>query len=76
MSLTPTISAQIEVLIIQFNAIVKIMRTKKFKLLREIDNDAWWERRSIYEDRQFELQAEISRLSAGSTVEIWKGIFS
>jgi hypothetical protein len=52
------------------------MRTKKFKLLREIDNDAWWERRSIYEDRQFELQAEISRLSAGSTVEIWKGIFS
>jgi hypothetical protein len=76
MPLTPTISAQIEVLIIQFNAIVKIMRTKKFKLLQEVDNDAWWERRSIYEDRQFELQAEILRLSAGSTIEIWKGIFS
>ncbi len=52
------------------------MRTKKFRLLQGLDNDSWWERRCIYEDRQIELQAEIERLSAGGKVEIWKGIFS
>ena len=74
MAFTPKVSAQVEVLILQFNAIVKIMRTKRFKQLQTTNNEFWWERRCIYEDQQFALQAEIERLSADGPVDIWRGI--
>lgn len=71
----PLISAKMEALVIQFNALVKVMRTKKFRELRVLNYEAWRERFEIYQDRQDELIYEIDKLgqSAGGTVHIWDG---
>jgi hypothetical protein len=71
----PIISAQMEALVIQFNALVKVMRTKKFKALRTLNHEAWRERFDIYQDEQVKLVAQIDRLGAsvGGTVHIWDG---
>lgn len=72
-----TISTKIEVLIIEYNAIVKMLRSRQFKALQKTNYDAWWERMSVYQDRQEELSAEIDRLSLsiGGTAHVWDGIF-
>lgn len=71
------ITAQIEVRIIEFNAIVKIMRSRKFKGLLDLNQPGYSQRFDVYEERQFELQSEIDRLidDAGGKAEIWRGIF-
>jgi hypothetical protein len=72
---TSTISAKIEVLIVEYNAIVKVLRTRKFKALQKTNFEAWWDRISVYQDRQEELSAEIDCLaqSTGEPVPIWDG---
>lgn len=71
------ITAQVEVRIIEFNAIVKIMRSRKFKGLRELHQPGFSQRLEVYEERQFELNSEIDRLlkSAGDQADVWRGIF-
>lgn len=70
------ITAQIEVRIIEFNAIVKIMRSHKFKGLLRLNQPGFSQRLEVYEERQFELQSEIDRLmdAAGGKAEIWRAI--
>ena len=70
------ITARIEVLTLESIAIVKLIRTKKFKALQEIDQDAFSERLAVYEDRYFELQEEVGKLtsSLNGNVQIWSGI--
>jgi hypothetical protein len=72
---TPIISAKMESLIIQFNALVKVMRTKKFRALRSLNHEAWCERLDIYTDQQQNLIEQIDSLgrSAGGTIHIWDG---
>ncbi|RZJ94645.1 MAG: hypothetical protein EOO60_02575 [Hymenobacter sp.] len=68
-------SAKIELLIIQYNAVAKLIRTKKFK---ELPQEQFWNRREIWEDRLFELNTEIEALRHSSpvdTVPLWDGIF-
>jgi hypothetical protein len=71
----PIISAKMEALVIQFNALVKVMRTKKFRNLRHENYPAWNERLEIYTDEQEKLVQQIDSLgsSAGGTVHIWDG---
>ncbi len=74
-SLTHKISAQIEVRIIEFNAIVKMFRSKKFRSLQEQNYDAYHGRFAVYEERKFNLETEIDALieAAGGKAEIWRG---
>jgi hypothetical protein len=71
----PIISAKFEALIIQFNALVKVMRTKKFRELRERNHAAWLERLEIYTDEQEKLIAQIDAIgdAHGGTIHIWDG---
>ena len=69
------LSAQIELLMIQYNAVAKLIRTKKFKALPE---EQFWNRREIWEDRLAQLFLEIQSLKASSPVKdipIWDGLF-
>jgi hypothetical protein len=71
----PIVSAKMESLVIQFNALVKVMRTKKFRELREYNYPAWSERLEIYTDEQEKLVVQIEALgdAHGGTVHIWDG---
>lgn len=73
---TPIISAKIEALIIQFNALVKVMRTKKFRKLRDLNYEAWSERLEIYTDEQEKINHQIALLgrSVSGVVHIWDGV--
>lgn len=73
---TPIISAKMEALIIQFNALVKVMRTKKFRKLRDLNYDAWSERLEIYTDEQEKLNHQIGLLgrSVDGAIHIWDGV--
>lgn len=75
-SFTDPITAQIEVRIIQHNAIIKVMRSRKFRAIVHENQPAFSQRLEVYEDRQIELQSEIDRLmdDAGGKAEIWRGI--
>lgn len=71
----PIVSAKMEALVIQFNALIKVMRTKKFRTLRVMNYNAWVERFEAYQDEQDKLILQIERLaaSAGGPVHIWDG---
>jgi hypothetical protein len=71
----PIISAKFKALVIQFNALVKIMRTKKFRDLREYNHPAWAERLEIYQEEQEKLIAQIDEIGRahGGTIHIWDG---
>lgn len=71
----PIISAKFEALVIQFIALVKVMRTKKFRKLREQNHPAWLERLEIYTDEQEKLIAQIDEMGRvhGGTIHIWDG---
>ncbi len=71
----PIISAKFEALIIQFNALVKVMRTKKFRELRESNPPAWAERLEIYQEAQENLIDQIDEIgdAHGGTIHIWDG---
>jgi hypothetical protein len=71
----PIISAKFEALVIQFNALVKVMRTKKFRELRERNYAAWSERLEIYTDEQQKLIDQIDAIgnAHGGTIHIWDG---
>jgi hypothetical protein len=71
----PIISARLETLIIQFHALVKVMRTKKFRELSVSNPPAWAERVELYQDAQEELIDQIDKLGGahGGTIHIWEG---
>lgn len=71
----PILSAKMEVLVIQFNALIKVMRTKKFRALRTLNYQAWKERFEAYQDQQDILVFQIERLAAstGGPIHIWDG---
>jgi hypothetical protein len=75
--ITDKITAQIEVRIIEFNAIVKVLRSRKFKALLDLHQPSFSLRIEVYEERQVELQSEINRLleAAGGKAEMWRGLF-
>lgn len=69
------LSAQIELLIVQHNAVAKLIRTKKFK---DLPTEQFWNRREVWEERLFEISEQIDALKAGSpvrTIPVWDGIF-
>lgn len=78
MLLIDQITAQIEVRLLEFNAIVKLLRSKKFRELSATGGDAHWTRFGVYEARQFDLLQEIDALTAqlGGKVTIWEGILT
>lgn len=70
------VNAQIEVRMLEFNAIVKLLRTRKFKELCDSNHEGYSTRFRVYEERQFELHEEIDELtsSLGGTASIWPGV--
>lgn len=62
---------------LEYNAIVKVIRTKKFRDLSRAGSQAHFTRFEIYEQRQFDLLQEIKKLEAqlGGSVVLWDGIF-
>jgi ribosome maturation protein Sdo1 len=71
----PIISAKYEALIIQFNALVKVQRTKKFRELHETNYAAWLERLEIYQDVQEGLYYQLERMvREHGTIHIWDGV--
>lgn len=69
------LAAQIELLIVQHNAVAKLIRTKRFK---ELPSEQFWNRREVWEERLFEIDAQLEALKASSpvrTIPIWDGIF-
>lgn len=72
---TPIISAKMEALLIQYNAIAKVFRTKKFKELEHTNYEAWCERIEIYGAEQDKLDVKIDNLRASvtGTLYLWDG---
>ena len=70
-------TARIEVLLLEFNAIVKLLRSKKFRTLRDVNYEGYQQRFEVYEDRRFELLDEVDRLknALNGCVQVWPGIF-
>lgn len=77
MSIKAQMTARIEVLTLESIAIIKLFRTKKFKALRNTNSSAFSEKLAVYEDRYFELQDEVGRLTSAldGNVKIWAGVF-
>ena len=77
MSITEQMTARIEVLLLEFNAIVKLLRSKKFRTLRDVNYEGYQQRFEVYEDRRFELLDEVDRLknALNGCVQVWPGIF-
>lgn len=76
MSIIDETTAQAEVLILEFNAIVRLIHSKKFKALITTNQEAYFNRLDVYETRQFELSKQISELinSIGGKAKIWSGV--
>ena len=77
MSITEQMTARIEVLLLEFNAIVKLLRSKKFRDFRTVNYEGYQLRFEVYEDRRFELLDEVDRLknALNGRVQVWPGIF-
>lgn len=78
MLLIDKITAQLEVRVLEFNAIVKVIRTKKFRELTASGCEAHWTRFEVYEERQATLLQEIEALKVqlGGKWTLWEGIFT
>jgi len=74
---TVVTTSWLEVLVLEYNAIVKIIRTKKFRDLSRAGSEAHFTRFAIYEQRQYDLLQDIKKLEAdlGGSVVLWDGLF-
>jgi hypothetical protein len=77
MSVISKLTAQLEVRVLEFNAIVKLIRSRKFRNFHLIDLDMHMMRLDVYEERQHALLNEIEAIKAtlGGNVNLWEGIF-
>jgi hypothetical protein len=77
MSITQEMTARIEVLLLELNAIYKLLRSKKFRAFGATNTEAQTIRFEVYQDRQYELLEEVERLknALNGRVQVWPGIF-
>lgn len=75
MTLKEKITLRVEVLLIEANAIAAFCKSKKFKAL---SREKYSEKLEVYEERWFELQAEINGLlrSVTESVHIWSAVMT
>jgi hypothetical protein len=73
---TPVISAKVEVLVIEYDAILRMSRTKKFRQLRASNYAEWLDRADVYTDRMHELATSIDAIvkESGGKVHLWEGL--